>query len=96
VPGGSALLTRVTGGGCALGATVAAFVAAATDLGVERAALAGAVAAHALHAEASERAARDGAGPGRFAVGFLDALCAVEPAALDARDIVVDATVAAS
>lgn len=85
VPGGSALLTKVTGGGCALGATVAAFVAAAHADGADRPALAGAVAAHALHAEASERAAAASAGPGGFAVAFLDALAAVAPDALDRR-----------
>jgi hydroxyethylthiazole kinase len=88
VPGGSPLLTKVTGGGCALGATVAAFVAAARAGGSPHAALAGAVAAHALHAEASERAAAVSRGPGGFAVAFLDALAAVEAPTLDARALV--------
>ncbi|GAA4188749.1 hydroxyethylthiazole kinase [Microbacterium oryzae] len=97
VTGGSALLTRVTGGGCSLGAVVAACLAAADGLvsggqvsdgrgsdgqvsDGESAAFAGAVAAHALYAAASERAAARAEGPGSFAVGFLDALAAVEPA----------------
>ncbi|MBF0815709.1 hydroxyethylthiazole kinase [Microbacterium paludicola] len=85
VPGGSALLTRVTGGGCSLGATAAACVAAALAEG--RPALHGAVAAHALHAAASETAAAEWGGPGGFAVAFLDALAAIEPAALSAREL---------
>jgi len=86
-PGGSALLTRVTGGGCALGATTAALVAAAHDLGLPT--LDGVVAAHLLHAEASERAAAADPGPGTFAVGFLDALAATTPGDLSTRQLVV-------
>lgn len=71
VHGGDSLLTRITGGGCALGALVAAMVAANDD------ALLGTVAAHALYAVAAERAAAAAAGPGSFAIGFLDALAAV-------------------
>ncbi|WP_110588839.1 hydroxyethylthiazole kinase [Microbacterium suaedae] len=78
VSGGSALLTRVTGGGCSLGAVIAAAVSAASDSGSD-AALAGTVMAHALYAEASERAARAAAGPGSFAVAFLDELATVAP-----------------
>ena len=51
VGGGSELLTRTTGAGCALGALVAAYVAAAGD------ALTGTVAAHAHVALAAEAAA---------------------------------------
>lgn len=85
VAGGSDLLTRVTGGGCSLGATVAAFVAAGAAEGLP--ALHGAVAAHALYAVASERAAAEWGGPGGFAVAFLDALAAVEPAELGAHEL---------
>ncbi|WOF24415.1 hydroxyethylthiazole kinase [Microbacterium betulae] len=79
VAGGSALLTRVTGGGCSLGAVVAAAVAAA---GSGRA---GSVTAHALYAVASERAAARAEGPGSFAVAFLDALAAATPDDLSAH-----------
>lgn len=89
VAGGSALLTRVTGGGCALGATTAAFVAAALDLG--RPVLDGVVAAHQLHAEASERAASEWAGPGGFAVAFLDTLADTDPVDLSIREVEVAA-----
>lgn len=80
VAGGDALLTRVTGAGCALGALVGAAVAAA-----DGDALAGAVAAHTLYAEAAERAAAIAPAPGGFAVALLDALATVQPAALTAR-----------
>ncbi|MCD7098072.1 hydroxyethylthiazole kinase [Stenotrophomonas sp. MMGLT7] len=76
VSGGDALLTRVTGGGCSLGATMAAF------LGV-CAALPAAIAASVVHSAAAEHAAARADGPGSFAVAFLDALAALEPAALD-------------
>ena len=77
VPGGSALLTKVTGGGCALGAAMAAFAAVAEPFEA-------ATAASAVWAVASERAASGARGPGSFAVAFLDELAAIEPA--DLRD----------
>ncbi|WP_091113287.1 hydroxyethylthiazole kinase [Geodermatophilus dictyosporus] len=71
VGGGSPLLTRTTGAGCALGALVAAYVAVAGDP------LTGAVAAHAHVALAAEAAAAVAAGPGTFAPLWLDALDAL-------------------
>jgi hydroxyethylthiazole kinase len=68
VGGGSVLLTRTTGAGCALGALVAAYVAVTDDP------LTGAVAAHAHVALAAEAAASAGPGPGTFAPLWLDAL----------------------
>jgi hydroxyethylthiazole kinase len=68
VGGGSVLLTRTTGAGCALGALVAAYLAVADDP------LTGAVAAHAHVALAAEAAAAAGPGPGTFAPLWLDAL----------------------
>jgi len=76
VGGGSVLLTRTTGAGCALGGLVAAYVAVAGD------ALTGAVAAHAHVALAAEAAAAAAAGPGTFAALWLDALDAVDGDAL--------------
>jgi hydroxyethylthiazole kinase len=81
VGGGSPLLTRTTGAGCALGALVAAYVAATGD------ALTGAVAAHAHVAVAAERAARTASGPGTFAPAWLDALDAVDPGELAGADV---------
>ncbi|NRG39738.1 hydroxyethylthiazole kinase [Rathayibacter sp. VKM Ac-2835] len=75
VTGGHPLLTRVTGGGCALGAVMAAF------LGVPGSdALGAAVAASVVWGLAAERAAETAAGPGSFAVGLLDALAALAAA----------------
>jgi len=76
VTGGDALLTKVTGGGCSLGATMAAFLAVAEPL-------VAAVAASAVHAAASERAASRSEGPGSFAIAFLDALATVAPEDVD-------------
>lgn len=73
VGGGHVLLTRVTGGGCALGALVAAFVGVADD------AFSGTVAALATYAVAAETSAATASGPGSFAVGLLDALAGLRP-----------------
>jgi hydroxyethylthiazole kinase len=81
VGGGSALLTRTTGAGCALGALVAAYLAVTDD------ALTGAVAAHAHVALAAERAERVAAGPGTFAPAWLDALDAIDADSLSGADV---------
>ncbi|MGY0488685.1 hydroxyethylthiazole kinase [Streptomyces sp. WG-D5] len=73
IANGDALLTRVTGGGCALGAVMAAFASVAGDR------FATTVAAATAYTVAAESAARTAAGPGSFAVGFLDALAALTP-----------------
>jgi hydroxyethylthiazole kinase len=65
---GHPLLTRVTGGGCALGAVMAAFAAVDDDR------LATTVAAATVYTVAAEIAAESAAGPGSFAVAFVDAL----------------------
>jgi len=81
VANGDALLTRVTGGGCALGAVMAAFLGVAR--GDEASALSAVVAASLVYEIAAERAAAQSAGPGSFAVALLDALAALEPGDLD-------------
>ena len=68
---GTPLLTRVTGGGCALGAVIAAFAALTDDR------LASTVAACVIYTIAAEQAAADAAGPGSFAVAFLDRLAEI-------------------
>ena len=74
VANGADLLTRITGGGCALGAVVAAFTSVAPeDAG------AAAVAATAVHTVAAELAARDAGGPGTFQPLFLDRLASLTP-----------------
>ncbi|MBF4609312.1 hydroxyethylthiazole kinase [Curtobacterium sp. VKM Ac-1393] len=74
VANGTELLTRITGGGCALGAVVAAFTSVAPgDAG------AAAVAATAVHTIAAELAAREAGGPGTFQPLFLDRLASLTP-----------------
>jgi len=68
VTGGDAMMTRVTGVGCALGAVMAAF------LGAGCAPLRAATAASAVFARAGERAMERARGPGSFAAAFLDEL----------------------
>ncbi|MFS0713878.1 hydroxyethylthiazole kinase [Microbacterium sp. 2P01SA-2] len=80
VHGGDPLLTRVTGGGCSLGATMAAFLGVVEPFSA-------AVAASVVHKRASETAASVASGPGSFAVAFLDALAALTPDGLDASRV---------
>ncbi|OIH92864.1 hydroxyethylthiazole kinase [Curtobacterium sp. MCBA15_001] len=74
VANGTALLTRVTGGGCALGAVIAAFAAVSDGDPV-----AAAVAGTTVYTVAAELAAQDAAGPGTFQPLFLDRLAALTP-----------------
>lgn len=83
VANGDALLTRVTGGGCALGAVTAAFLGAAR--GTKHDAFEAVVAANLAYTVAAELAADGASGPGSFAVRFLDALSAVDASALADR-----------
>ncbi|MGD0894662.1 MAG: hydroxyethylthiazole kinase [Acidimicrobiales bacterium] len=75
VPGGSLLMTRLTGTGCALGAVIAAFLAVDNDV------LFAAAAASALFKIAGERAASNNPGPGTFAVSLIDELGALADSA---------------
>ena len=68
IAGGDAMMTRVTGVGCALGAVMAAF------LGAGCAPLRAATAASAVFARAGELAIAQARGPGSFAAAFLDEL----------------------
>ncbi|MBS1675476.1 MAG: hydroxyethylthiazole kinase [Actinobacteria bacterium] len=83
IANGDALLTRVTGGGCALGAVMAAFLGAARATAHSPAVAA--AAATLVYTLAAEDAAAAAAGPGSFAVRLLDALAAIEPEELAAR-----------
>jgi len=71
IANGHPLLTRVTGGGCALGAVMAAFAAIDDD------SFATTVAAATVYTIAAEIAAENAVGPGSFAVAFVDALAGV-------------------
>ena len=79
VANGDPLLTRVTGGGCALGALLAAFAAVDEDR------FATTVAGVTVYTVAAEVAAARSSGPGSFAVTFLDALASVDRGDVAAR-----------
>jgi len=68
VPDGDPMMAKVTGVGCALGAVMAAFLAAGAPP------LLAATGASALMGAAGSRAARGGPGPGTFAVRLIDHL----------------------
>ena len=67
LPGGSAMMTKITGAGCSLGGVTATYLAVAEPLIAS-------IAASLLYNRASEIAERDSHGPGSFQVAFLDAL----------------------
>nr|WP_308797291.1 hydroxyethylthiazole kinase [Agromyces protaetiae] len=98
ISNGDALLTRITGGGCALGAIMAAFLATAPahdtraagtghpdDVTPDDTAFDATVAATLVYTIAAELAAARSNGPGTFATQFLDALAAMTPARLGER-----------
>ena len=66
-------LTRITGGGCALGAFCAGMIAVHDDP------FEAAIAAHGFYGLAAEKALENSTGPGSFAVAFIDALSATGP-----------------
>ncbi|AYG02190.1 hydroxyethylthiazole kinase [Gryllotalpicola protaetiae] len=78
---GDTLLTRVTGGGCALGAVMAAFAG-------EEDPFTASVAAITVYNVAAEIAAQSAAGPGSFAVAFIDALAGLDAATLRRRAVI--------
>ena len=80
IANGDPLLTLVTGGGCALGAVMAAFLGAARSTPISP--LDAVSAASLVYTVAAERAAAVSSGPGSFAVALLDALAAVQPSEL--------------
>ncbi len=79
VGGGSALLPRVTATGCSLGALAAAYAGVSADP------LTALVSAHTHFAVAAEIAEVTASRPGSFAAAFVDALDAVDEAALRAK-----------
>lgn len=78
VTGGHALMPRVTTLGCALSASVAAFMAVADEQPLE-----GTAAAFGCFALAGARAGAKAEGPGSFMPAFLDALYQLTPQDLD-------------
>ena len=67
LPGGSAMMAKITGAGCSLGGVTAVYLAVADPL-------VAALAASLLYDRAAEIAERESHGPGSFQVAFLDAL----------------------
>ena len=76
ISGGSSVVTRITGGGCALSALVAACAAVEPDVCLAS------MAACAFYKGAAEHAAMTATGPGSLAVGLLDALASDDIAGL--------------
>ena len=76
---GHVLLTTMTGGGCALGAVMSAFLATDDDP------LLAVAAATAVYTLAAEIAAERSTGPGSFAPAFLDALAGIDGDAVRSR-----------
>ncbi|NEG70015.1 hydroxyethylthiazole kinase [Bifidobacterium choloepi] len=83
LPGGSAMMTKITGAGCSLGGVTATYLCVADPL-------AAALGASLLYNRASERAAATSDGPGTFQQHFLDELWKVSPAAIASGDIVAE------
>lgn len=98
IANGDALLTRITGGGCALGAVTAAFLGASRGASAEPLAdpFVATVAATVVYTIAAELAAERATGPGSFAVAFLDALALVTPEVVRDRANITTTDAAAS
>lgn len=82
LPGGSSMMTKITGAGCSLGGVTATYLAVADPLTA-------ALAASALYNRASEQAAEGCTGPGSFQTRFLDALWNVTAEDIAASPIIV-------
>lgn len=93
IANGDVLLTAVTGGGCALGAVMAAFLGVAA--GSARSPLEALAAATLVYTIAAEDAASRAGGPGSFAVALLDSLAAIGPAQVRDRARVTVAGISA-
>ncbi|MBT1174791.1 hydroxyethylthiazole kinase [Bifidobacterium sp. LC6] len=81
LPGGSALMAKITGAGCSLGGVTATYLAVAEPL-------VAALAASLLYDRAAEVAEAEAKGPGSFQVAFLDALWNVTAEQVAGSDIV--------
>lgn len=81
LPGGSAMMTKITGAGCSLGGVTATYLAVAEPL-------VAALAASLLYDRASEIAEVKSDGPGSFQVALLDALRNVTADQVAASDII--------
>ncbi|WEV53378.1 hydroxyethylthiazole kinase [Bifidobacterium sp. ESL0704] len=80
LPGGSAMMTKITGAGCSLGGVTATYLAVADPLTA-------ALSASALYNRASETGESNSHGPGSFQVAFLDGLWSTTPEQIAASPI---------
>lgn len=80
LPGGSAMMTKITGAGCSLGGVTATYLAVADPLTA-------ALTASLLFNRAAETAEAHSHGPGSFQVAFLDALWSTTPEQVAASPI---------
>ena len=83
LPGGSAMMTKITGAGCSLGGVTATYLAVAEPL-------VAAISASLLYNRASEIAEAKSSGPGSFQVALLDALWNVTAEEVAASEIIID------
>ncbi|NEG54300.1 hydroxyethylthiazole kinase [Bifidobacterium platyrrhinorum] len=83
LPGGSAMMSKITGAGCSLGGVTATYLAVADPLTA-------ALAATALYNRAGEAAEAVSHGPGSFQVAFLDALWNTTADEVAASEILID------
>ena len=83
LPGGSAMMTKITGAGCSLGGVTATYLAVAEPLVAT-------ISASLLYNRASEIAEAKSSGPGSFQVALLDALWNVTAEDVAASEIIVD------
>lgn len=81
LPGGSAMMTKITGAGCSLGGVTATYLAVSRPLVAT-------VAASLLYKRAAEIAQASSHGPGSFQVALLDALWNVTADQVAASDII--------
>ncbi|WP_415448909.1 hydroxyethylthiazole kinase [Bifidobacterium sp.] len=81
LPGGDAMMTKITGAGCSLGGVTASYLAVSDPL-------IAATAASLHYNRASEKAGAVAKGPGSFQAEFLDALWQTQPDEICASDII--------
>ncbi len=83
LPGGSAMMTKITGAGCSLGGVTATYLVVSEPL-------VAAISASLLYNRASEIAEQESNGPGSFQVALLDALWNVTAEQVAASEIIED------
>ena len=87
LPGGSVLMTKITGAGCSLGGVTATYLAVADPL-------VAALSASLLYDRAAETAEAASHGPGSFQTAFLDALWTTSAEKVASSPILIGSAVA--